>query len=458
MKPCRQSLSIVRTAGLLLAVLALCPPRMVAAAGPANSAPPGEARPLAAPVAPPQVEPEAEQPPTPGRPPSLDSAFDFGLDLGDAGKFLLDQKTGSGPAATEWKQRIDMARKQRMVGEFTFAFVNLQEVLDGPAEESLKKTALLEMATTQHKAGHFHEALKTCGMYRKRYPQDAGLPHVLLFQGLLMRELGAPQAALAKFHAVLSATLNLNLDKYDYYRKLVLLAQAQIADTLYSQGQLDEAAEKYTVLLRDESLHLKKSMVRYRLLLCLEGLDRQSDLVAQAKGFLESETDAPEAPHVRYLLSTALKKLGRNAESLAQVKALLAAAADQDDAVWKAWKQRTGNEIANQLYRDGDYFNALNLYLKLAEVEDALTWQLPVWYQIGLIHERLDSPPEAIKAYQKILDREGELSATSGPALTTLASMARWRRDFIQWKFEADKARIQLQQIPEAPARTASKQ
>ena len=144
--------------------------------------------------------------------------------------------------------------------------------------------------------------------------------------------------------------------------------------------------------------------------------------------------------------------------SLAQVQALLAAAADQDDAVWKAWKQRTGNEIANQFYRDGDYFNALNLYLKLAEVEDALTWQLPVWYQIGLIHERLDSPPEAIKAYQKILDREGELTATSGPALTTLASMARWRRDFIQWKFEADKARIQLQQIPEAPARTASKQ
>ncbi len=409
--------------------------------------------------------PVEEKTPVPGRPAGLDSAFDFGPEFGGARDFLLDEGRQPAPGDSEWKQRIEMARQQRQSGEHDFAFANLQAVLDGSASEDMKKTALLELATTHYAARQFHEALKTYGIFRKRYPQDAGLPHVLLSQGLLLRDLGAPQAALGKFHSVLSATLNLNLDEFEYYRKLVLLAQSQIAETLYSQGKLEEAGEKYIVLLRDDSRHLNRARIRYQLIQCLEGQGRHADLVTQARSFLDSdlpENQDPQVvalmPHVRYLLSSSLKQLGRASEALAEVKALLEEAVGHDSPGWNAWKQRTGNEIANQLYQDGDYFNALNLYLRLTELDDSPTWQLPVWYQIGLIHERLDSPPEAVKAYQKILDRESEVTADSGPALATLIHMARWRSDFIQWKFEADKARIQLQRLPEADSRTASKQ
>jgi tetratricopeptide (TPR) repeat protein len=344
------------------------------------------------------------------------------------------------------------------MGNHEFAFANLQEVLDGSGDESFKKTALLEMASTHYQAGRYQEALKTYGIYRRRYPQDAGLPHVLFYQGLLLRELGAPQAALAKFHTVLSAALNLNLDQYNYYRRIVLLAQAQIADTLYTQGKLEEAADKYDVLMQDESSELNRGMVQYRLILCLEGLARHSQLVERARNYLDQFGETAETPHVRYLLSSSLKQLGRNGEALKEVKTLLETAASQDSAGWKAWQQRTGNEIANQLYQDGDYFGALTLYLKLTELDESPQWRLPVWYQIGLIHERLDSPPEAIKAYQQILDLEAGLGAQASAALLTIVDMARWRRDFIQWKFEAEKARIQLQQpfLKPEPTETAS--
>lgn len=399
---------------------------------------------------------ETNSEPLPGRPKGLDSAFDFAPDLGGVRDFLLDKQDEHSADGSQWRQLIVMARKQREMGNYNFAFSNLQEVLDGAAPESFKKTALIEMATTQYLAGQYHEALKTYGIFRLRYPQDAGLPHVLFYQGLLLRELGAPEAALAKFHTVLSSALNLNLDKYQYYRRIVLLAQAQIADTLYTQGRLDEAADKYEVLMKDESTELKHSMLEYRLILCLEGLDRSGDLVSEARTYLSKFPDTPESPHVRYMLATALKKLGRNGEALKEVKALLEAAAAHNSPVWRAWQQRTGNEIANQLYQSGDYFRALELYMKLAEMDNNPDWQLPVWYQIGLIQEHLKSPPEAIKAYQKILDREHDLPADAASNLKTIVQMARWRRDFIRWKFEAEKARIELIQPADSTARTAS--
>jgi tetratricopeptide (TPR) repeat protein len=449
--PSRPVLRLCLAASLSLAAL------VVSTALAQDIAPPESATTVEAVVAgEPTTETGVEGTPAPGRPPGLDSAFDHAPDFGGIRDFLLNAKEPSGPDASEWRQRIDMARQQRESGNYNFAFANLQQVLDSKADESLRKTALMEMATTQYRAGQIHEALKTYAMFRSRYPQDAGVPQVIFYQGLLLRELGAPDAALSRFHTVLSAALNLNLDEYEYYRRLVLLAQGQIADTLYAQGKLEEAADKYAVLLRDDSTLLNQSMIRYRLILCLDGLGKHGDLVAQAKSYLESDPESGESPHVRHLLSTALKHLGRNAESLAEVKALLESAAAQDSPGWKAWQQRTGNEIANRLYQEGDYFNALTLYLKLAELEASPAWRLPVWYQIGLIHERLEAPAEAVKTYRLILDQETELAETNGPALKTLVDMARWRHDFIQWKFEAEKARIQLQQASLTPARNVS--
>ncbi|NJO56215.1 MAG: tetratricopeptide repeat protein [Rhodospirillales bacterium] len=165
-------------------------------------------------------------------------------------------------------------------GSFNLAFANLHAVLDAPVEEALKKEALLELAFTQHVAKQYPEAIKSYGIFLRRYPEDPGLPEVLLRQGLLYRDIGSPTTAIAKFHAVMSTALNLNLDEFNYYRRIVLLAQTQIADTLYQDGKLDQAAEKFEVLLREETDLLERTPVQYRLILSLRGLERHAEVIA----------------------------------------------------------------------------------------------------------------------------------------------------------------------------------
>jgi tetratricopeptide (TPR) repeat protein len=109
-------------------------------------------------------------------------------------------------------------------------------------------------------------------------------------------------------------------------------------------------------------------------------------------------------------------------------------------ATWTYWKQRAGNEIANDLYRDGQYLKALEIYLNLAKIDLSLSWQLPVLYQIGLVYEHLHQPQKAIEKYETILAQERELAGPlATPGLKALLDMARWRKEHLAW---LDKATL----------------
>src|SRR5690606_14229462 len=108
----------------------------------------------------------------------------------------------------------------------------------------------------------------------------------------------------------------------------------------------------------------------------LAGLNRHTEVIAQAEIFVNQYPDAPELPEVRFLYADALKKLGRAREATQQVLALLQAqesVAMNQPANWAYWQQRSGNEIANQFYKEGDYLNALEIYQNLALLNEAPT-------------------------------------------------------------------------------------
>jgi tetratricopeptide (TPR) repeat protein len=126
--------------------------------------------------------------------------------------------------------------------------------------------------------------------------------------------------------------------------------------------------------------------------------------------------------------------------------------AEKHPELWAYWQQRTGNEIANELYKEGDYMSALEIYLGLAKVNTSAAWQLPVWYQIGLVYEHLKQPAKATEMYDHILKRQIEVR-TNMPSQSTLAllEMAQWRRNYIQWGQGADAAVDKLQLPPPSP-------
>ena len=153
---------------------------------------------------------------------------------------------------------------------------------------------------------------------------------------------------------------------------------------------------------------------------------------------------------MRFLCATSLKQIGRGADALSQVLALLQeqqGTGVREPATLAYWQRRAGNEIANQFYQEGEHLKALDIYLSLAALGSSPEWQLPVWYQIGLVFERLNQPAKAIEYYGNIGRREKELAADAAPSLKAMIEMARWRKDFIAWRLKAEKANLEFRAV-----------
>ena len=122
------------------------------------------------------------------------------------------------------------------------------------------------------------------------------------------------------------------------------------------------------------------------------------------------------------------------------------ASAKDRPAEWRYWQQKAGNEIANQLYQEGHYLEALEVYRGLARLDSSPAWQMPVQYQIGLVYERLEQPSKAVEAYDGVLLHASELKGRPvTPSQSEVVEMARWRKDFLQWNRTARVSSMNLQ-------------
>jgi tetratricopeptide (TPR) repeat protein len=358
----------------------------------------------------------------------------------------------------DYQHKINTARQLRREKETAGAAKMLVGVLQKNPPPEFKRAALFELALIAQDEQDLSRAQQIFAQYIQLFPQDPSVPEVLLRQGLILREMGAHRLAIAKFYAVMNMALSLKMDEFKYYRRLVLQAQTEIADTYYLQGKFDEAADFFARLLKQDTFELNRAQVHFKLIRSLARLDNHVEVVTQCKAFFDEFPDAPETAELRFTSATALKKLGRKREAVLQVFKLLESQAETSDSnpdSWVYWQQRAGNEIANQLYLEGDYLNALEIYKHLAALSDTVPWQLPVWYQIGLIQERLQQPQKALETFKAIAAREQELTGSEDtPTLKTVVEMAKWRRDHIQWRRETELSMesLRLNPVPVPPA------
>jgi tetratricopeptide (TPR) repeat protein len=362
---------------------------------------------------------------------------------------------GEGVEATlaGYRTQLEVARLSRHEQRFTDASSSLVSLLQSGAPEELKREGLLELALTTEDAGDLPRAQQILTQFTHRYADDPGVPEILLRQGLLYRKTGANSMALTKFYAVLTAALRLKADQLEHYQRLVLQAQTEIADTYYLQGQFGSAAEFFSRLLKLQSPALNRQRILYKLLRSQDFEKRDPEVISNGEAFLAQFPQAVERVEVQYLMAGALKRLGRNNEAAQHVFQLLQAtqknaAAQPSD--WVYWQKRAGNDIANRMYEEGDYANALAIYSRLAQLDAAPAWKWQVRYQMGLIYERLAQSDKAYEAYDQILTAAKEHSTTDGlaPGLQMVMDMARWRKDFLAWQTRAEQANGQLRIQP----------
>jgi tetratricopeptide (TPR) repeat protein len=339
------------------------------------------------------------------------------------------------PAEVERKGELqllfNLGRRQRLQKNYVQASRNFALVLEREASEEMKRMAMLELALMSEEEGNLAKAQQVLANYVKMFAEDEDIPEIVLRQGLLYRRMGAPTLALSKFYSVMSSVLAVKVGSMERYRRLVLVAQTEIADTYYLDGRHAEAAEYFQRLLKLGESELDKGQIRYKLVRCLASQNQHGDTVAQAREYLLRQPAAGQRGEVSFLLATALKLQGKNGEALQQVLALLKEQ-QENRAEWAYWQQRTGNEIANHLYQEGDYVAALEIYNNLIGLDSAPAWRLPIWYQIGLVHERLSQPGKALETYQHIMGWQREFTEAS-PNLKTIMEMAKWRAEFLAW-------------------------
>ncbi len=307
--------------------------------------------------------------------------------------------------------------------------------------DSIQQSALFELAATVRMENDLPRAEAICSQFLDRWPHDARAPEVLLRQGQIFRQMGLNDMALTKFYAVMTAALSLKNDRLDYYQRLVLQAQMEIAETHYLSGQFGDAADFYSRILTQSDPSLDREEVQFRLIHSLWSVERNQEAASQAQDFLARYPASADQPEVRFQLAEALKQMGRNSEALQQVLLLLQeekSNTQNHPDLWAYWQQRAGNEIANQLYREGDFVKALDIYLSLARLDTTPAWQVPVDYQVGITYERLLQPQKAIETYHNILSRETEAGTNATPGLKAVFDMARWRANFLEWQNTAE--------------------
>lgn len=338
----------------------------------------------------------------------------------------------------------------------------LRLLVELPCDVDQKKTALREIADEYEKHKQLTKAITIYEKMIELFPRDSDLPHFFFKVGELYRETGAYSRAVSRFYSVLNTALKINERSVNTYRDLSQRAQVEIAETHLLTGDYKQASKFYQLLARGELTEELRARVQFKSLHCLFLLDDSAGAVVAAGRFLESYPEDEAVPEVRFIQASALRSIGRKKEAFDAVLSLLRAEKTRQEKApdrWAYWQKKTGNEFANEFYKQGDFLSALTIYQTLAKLGEEPDWQWPVIYQVGLCFERLRMVSRAGESYKYIIDQAKKTETEGGKLsenLTNLHQMAQWRGEQLAWQYTTETQLQRLlgepQSLPASPA------
>ena len=319
-------------------------------------------------------------------------------------------------------------------GDYEGAEISFRHVLAAKdATVTDTKAALLALAHMHRKQGAFVKAAAIYEKYLQEYPGDDHTPDALLELGRTLRDMGAYKTAISRFYSVINSTLKMPADGFTRYEQLAKTAQFEIAQTHFEAGEFEEASKFFSRLRLLDLAPGDRAHAHFMAAYSFYLQGNREDSVSMLQTYLEQWPDDENVPEARYLLATNLRALKRTQDAFKATLELLRAEKTRVAANpkrWAYWQRRTGNQLANDFFEDGDILNAQAIYSGLAALSDDPSWQLPVTYQLALCFERLGVPDKARLSYQKIIDG---VTASSSPTLVELSQLAAWRLAQLDW-------------------------
>lgn len=365
------------------------------------------------------------------------------------------------PAPPLLKEDVDgllkLADSLASRADFEAAEIAYFQLLKSPATpDHTLKTALLGLAGLYRKQGALTKAVAVFERYLKDHAQDERAPEALLELGRTLRQLGLHKTAISRFYSVLNSTLKVSGANFEHYQQLAKTAQFEIAQTHFEAGEFAEAYKFFTRLRLLDLAPADRARTHFMSAYAQRLQGNHDAAAASLRAFIEHSPADENAPEARYLLAITLRDLGRTEEALATTLDLLRteqAKMSESPKRWSYWQRRTGNQLANDFFSQGDTFHALAIYRGLLALAPEPGWRLPLLYQIALCEERLGAIDRARQSHQQVVEHAG---SENQPDLVELAQLSRWRLEHLGWR-EGIERQItsQLSPRPKAPAATA---
>lgn len=325
-------------------------------------------------------------------------------------------------------------------GDFDAAEIAYRQVLDGKAPLETTKAALLGLAHMHRKQGALTKAAAIYERFLKDFPSDDRVPDALLELGRTLRDMGAPRLAISRFYNVINSTLKLPANHgFEHYQLLAKTAQFEVAETHFQNGDYVEANKFYSRLRMLDLAPEDRARAQFKSAYSLQLAGDHEGAANGLRSFIEQWPDDENVPQARYLLASSLRTLNRPQEALTATLDLLRAERSRSDADakrWAYWQRRTGNQLANGFFQNGDILNALAIYHGLAALSDDPAWRVPVTYQIAQCYERLGDLDRATKTYRVIVETS---AGQTSPEITETARMAAARLTHVDWRSDTDR-------------------
>ena len=333
----------------------------------------------------------------------------------------------------QWRRQAQLEAK---AGNYDDAEKFYFKVLNkGEISERERKSIFLEMVDLYKKQNNEIKMIAIYESYLELYPQDDLIPMIHVAAGDLYRELGSFHLAKEHYYSVINLALNIHNSEIDEYRKNSVIAKIRIAETFLMLGDYHQAANKYGDLKKLDYLPPHEhASVMFQVGFLQQKMGRDPKAIALLTEFIETYPRDSRVPEAHFLIAESYRSMDQSEKAVQEIFILLSKShtrARIDEAVWVFWKKRAGNQIANALYKEGDFHNALRLYQGITKLDSTPDWQWEVVYQIGLCFERLSLFDKAKEAYRFIVEGETEGKAPLGEAPTQrskeLQEMAQWR-------------------------------
>lgn len=365
-------------------------------------------------------------------------------------------------------QKLGLSLTER--SDWDAAEIAFRQILVSPrANANDLENALLGLARVYRRAGSLTKAAALYERYLKDYPTAVSVPDALLELGRTQRALGAHQLAISRFYNVINSTLKLSSENSEHYQVLAKTAQFEIAETHFQQGNFAEANKFFSRLRLLDLAPADRARAHFKSADALYHEKNFDETIKTLNSYLSEWPQDERVPEAHYLLSLSFRALGRKQDALDATLALLRTEqAAANPKLWSYWQRRTGNQLANDFFQNGDTLNALMIYQGLAALSSEPEWRLPVAYQIGLCYERMRIYDRAEASYKSIVDslapaanqaaaspgKTAESAKAPNAELNELSRMATWRIGQLNWH---DQTERQLAAVFTTEAKAAPK-